>query len=527
MTSKSLRRAGTVSIACEGTKARAHPSPERQWLSHVIRVTAIIAIGAVLVRLAYACFMQGSFPFDIVYESPNLATIRLLQAGHPVYSPATYDRPPFVITIYPPLYHALIAALPQSASNPFLTGRIVAACSMLGLTGLFFLIGDPPRTRWWPSLAAGLFFGVRPIVSNTAFLRHDPLALFFAAAATLVISKKLSMRTVVFAALLASAAALTKQSFLTCGFACTVFLLAHDPRKGAVFIATLSSLVATGFAASALLLGTWEGVWFSWLVAPRNPLVPAHLVNNALALLQQPTFVVLAALALGSLGMRISKRGCAVLRESTFAIYLLVAVPAAIITSSKDGAAVNSYFEFIVAAILWTIHDCRDLPGRGSHDWRVLAGVGVACLAMITELLLATPTDYCMVGPRRQMAVNFHLQLAARQLQGVPIDRGKVLNLTEDGWATFTIGNTAHVNDPLLYTILYENNLLSVEPLCAAIRRREYDLILLPKGDPPKWLDRVPWGQVLDAVAESYFRRSVPDRAEEAAGVLAYLIPKR
>jgi len=345
--------------------------------------------------------------------------------------------------------------------------------------------------------------------------------------AILLLSRRRDPAAVVIAALTAAAAAATKQSFLTYGAACLFFMSLCDRRLAALFAATCAAAIATATVACVHWLGDAHGVWFSWLVAPRNPFVPEHFVANATALLRQPTFVAVMLLALGTLARALASQPLRTLRETPFAAHLLVAFPAALVTSAKDGAAVNSYFEFIVAAIFWTLHAAGGAACPTAWRSRSAACVAAASLAMVGELAMANPVEFCMARPQRAKAVGFHLQLAARQLAGVEFDRGKALNLTEDGWATYAIGSDAHMNDPLLYTILYETGSLSVEPLLAALKERRFDLVLLPRGDPPKWLAREPWNAVLDTLAERYQMHRVADPANDAVGVLAYMIPKQ
>jgi hypothetical protein len=93
----------------------------------IVLASSAIAL-AFLVRLSTVTARQLWFPYDLVFESPNPTSIELVRAGENPYDPAIYAAPPFLLTMYTPLYHYLVAAHPE---NPFLTGRWVACISML------------------------------------------------------------------------------------------------------------------------------------------------------------------------------------------------------------------------------------------------------------------------------------------------------------------------------------------------------------------------------------------------------------
>ena len=60
---------------------------------------------AALWRVQTVVRWQLNSPFDLVFEGPNLATIQALGQGVNVYHPDFFNAPPFVFTLYTPLYH--------------------------------------------------------------------------------------------------------------------------------------------------------------------------------------------------------------------------------------------------------------------------------------------------------------------------------------------------------------------------------------------------------------------------------------
>jgi hypothetical protein len=108
-------------------------------------------------RLVTIVHYQLGVPFDLIYESPNLSTIKLIQSGKNIYSPNVYAIPPFYITIYTPLYHYLVALGPTNTLNPFLFGRLIGMIFMFGSAFVLFLI-RPGKEILFSIIAFAVFF---------------------------------------------------------------------------------------------------------------------------------------------------------------------------------------------------------------------------------------------------------------------------------------------------------------------------------------------------------------------------------
>ena len=72
------------------------------------RMLAAIIVVVALARFARASIYGLASPVDVEYDTPNLFTIRAIQAGRNVYAPEFYLAPPFGLTIYTPLYHYIV-----------------------------------------------------------------------------------------------------------------------------------------------------------------------------------------------------------------------------------------------------------------------------------------------------------------------------------------------------------------------------------------------------------------------------------
>ena len=123
----------------------------------IILISLTITIFSVY-RIILVAKDQLPTPFDLGYESPQLCTISAIQKGHNIYDPDIYNDLPFILTMYTPAYHYLVAILPQHPNNRFFTGRIVSMVFMV-LASLCLLF--PWRLRQnltFSILAIGCFF---------------------------------------------------------------------------------------------------------------------------------------------------------------------------------------------------------------------------------------------------------------------------------------------------------------------------------------------------------------------------------
>jgi hypothetical protein len=105
------------------------------------RLVLIVSLAIAIIsasRMFFVAKDQLSAPFDIAYESPQLCTIRAIQRGENIYNPVMYNELPFILTMYTPAYHYLVASLPEDPSNRFFTGRMVAMVFMISASFCLF-----------------------------------------------------------------------------------------------------------------------------------------------------------------------------------------------------------------------------------------------------------------------------------------------------------------------------------------------------------------------------------------------------
>jgi len=476
------------------------PVPRRAaWIDRLVLIAALVVLASGLWRMQTVVRWQLNAPFDLVFESPNLATIKALDRGINVYHPDYFNAPPFVFTLYTPLYHWICAALPSHPSNPFWTGRLVA----LGFL-TFTLAGV-----WWATrarhsslalLTMGLFLLLHPVTGNAAFLKNDSTALFFSVLALLLVRHgERSHRHLLGAAFCCVLAIAAKQVYVSASAACLLFLaLQHRPaawRFGLYYLL----FAATG---AVVAQGWWgSGFWFCVLNAPRMPFDAVQFSSQWGLMLRQPVFVVLMGswLWLVLAGLRQGRKADWMIHP--FFFHFLFAGAVLLLTVGKPGSSTNYFIEPSLAAVLSLGTIALSLPKR---PWGRPALAVLCVMATFWELASARTRDYAFADPpflswRQQ----FHDALVADAHALAPEARPlRVLNLATASTFYDWPGETS-VNDPFLYSLLWKHGVLDPKPLQQLLGARAYDLVVFRNGAAPG-LEANGLGQIMVTLQEGY-----------------------
>jgi len=462
-------------------------------------------LGWVLLALAGARFAvvvagQLAWPLDLEFETLQLRTVRVIESGRNPYGAETYADLPFVFSVYTPLYHLLVAALPEVAGRPFLVGRLVALGAMLLVAGSLFLV-DGRRTR--PGLAAfacGWLLLLWPVAGHSAYMRQEPLGLLASSAAVLLLARG-GTRAAAGAAVCSLLALGFKQSCLAPLLAGLLYLsLARRLAELRVFLAVLA-----GLGGAAALVATWvwgRGFWFCTTAGTVDAWSGAQLAHAWAEMARQPAFVALLAAAVLVAALA-ARRGAAALRDSPYPAFALVSLLLLLASVGKAGSHILYFFDLILALPMWLVFEL----GRASPLPRPAALAGLLVLALAVHdvattgrrrNILAWPDP--VTEPGLEYAEHARAGLAERGLEH-PL----VLNLGPLR-AVGSITDDFCVNDALLYDRLFRTGRLSPEPLLAAVRRRAFDLVLIASKQPvppPAGADD-PMSRVVAAVDEEY-----------------------
>ena len=457
----------------------------RAQRAFLVLAAAVAALA--LLRLGGVVADQLAWPWDIGTETSQLCSIRVLERGQPLYDPSTYAADPFVLTMYTPLYPALVAAAPAAPGRPFLPGRLVAMGAMLAATGAVIAVGRR-RGRLGPAvLAFGWFFLLWPALVHTAYLRCDSLALALSAWAVVCVGRG-GARATVLGAVLAAAAVAAKQSYVAAALAAFAWLLLVDRRRAGLFAAVCGGLLAAGALAATLAWG--QGFWFSTVVAPSVGAftgLPSAVVDAV----RQPAFVLLVALSLWADTLVLRRDGAAALRRSPFGLYALATMAVLLLTVFKAGANELYLLEFVLAHLLWLV----SLNGRESPIFgRAAAGVAAVLLALVAAVEVATPAAQWErrahgAGSLEDRRAYYEAARAGLAARGVTGGRVLALGAQQDALG---IADDVCLNDAFLYSLLWSRGLLDPQALVDAIRRRAFDVVLLPGTLPLRPSEEAP-----------------------------------
>jgi len=476
-----------------------------------ISLLSLLLFAAAAARMTVVSYGQLLEPYDLVYESPNLRTIEMLATGRPIYSAEVYDAIPFVFTMYPPLYHALVASLPSASANPFFTGRLVGCIAMLGAAATLALVGGRaglPSTL----LCIACLWLFHPFTHLTAFLKPDSLGLFLSTTAVVVAAKWTGRRAAVASAVLATLAIWAKHSSLAAALACmcVFWIRGGSARRWFVVAATLLALLSWAIAATA-----WGGGLIWCLRASVSlPVFQEQAVAVWLAAARQPLFMVLIATTHAAVVLYVWRTG---IRgwHTPYPWYLLWADAVMAVGLGKPGSSVNYFFEPLLAGGIGFVATYRWLPV--SAGWLLSAALLAAggwesvtgdARNYDLRLLGCPPADRTaqMAWLRGQ-----HAAAEARRHTVVAATNSapRLLNLCDGGFGSDLPGEIS-LNDPYLYGALYVVGRLDPCSLIRRIDAAAFDAILLPpEHDPHRQRSSPALTALYDAVHRNYAPRAL------------------
>ncbi len=461
----------------------------------------LVIVCLFMLRLFGVVNDQLQAPFDLVFESPNLATIKIIQAGKNPYSPDIYARNPFVITLYTPLYHYVTALFPVPKANPFFYGRIVAMISMF--LSAFTLLGVNKKNQipLLPFIAMGVFFSFWDVINNTAFLKNDPMALFFSALAVVGVHHSRSRRGLILTAFFCVCALTAKQSYLSASLTCTVYLLLSNRRHFLTFFAALC-LLATAFILTTVF--KWgSGFWFSTVFALGQDISAGYVLHLIGHVAQQPLAWFLTAMSLLSTIIAFRRKLWRVFRESPYFIYLLISLGILFATAGKRGASGNYFFEFYLSQLMWIVFVFGNLadPSRKRLFLPIITAAFVLCSGL--EFHLAEQSDYSYANKRSIPVVKAYYRQMNQQIGRLGIAEPKILNPFTHVHA-YSISDRLYLNDPFQYNLLWQQGLLDYEPLLKNIREGFFDIIMLPSDKTRLARIRGPRRIIVDEIMNRY-----------------------
>jgi len=477
------RRSTTTAPPAGPQRAPLRRSSASRAVHVIVLVLAALIALFFLGRLANVTYRQLLCPYDLLYESPALSTMHVIRAGMNPYAPSTYAQPPFVITLYTPLYHYLVAALPQWPGNPWLVGRLVTLIATALAAALLVVIGYR-RVPWLVSLALlAIYLAFWPVSPNAVFLKNDSLALLLGGAAVVLLYRGAGRRwAMILAGVLCVMAVAAKQSYIASTLACLVYLLLSNRRMLGWF--AISATVA-GLAFLLIITLVWgNGFWFSTIGALRHPISFSWGSDQFIRLFQQPLSWAALSLPLVLLWRMARSQPASRLIESPFLIYLGCALLIVLLTIWNTGSGSNYFMEPLLAAFMWIVYALGSLDFPNATDrttWAALI-VLVACCA--AEPLVAQQTDYTFADDQKANVARALNPLLRQDVRALGYTDPLILNLTSHVF-TYVLGGRPVLSDPYGYLLMWSGGTLDLNPMLQSITDHTYDIIVLPST----WLD--------------------------------------
>lgn len=485
---------------------------------------------AFTLRFAAVSIAQLDAPFDLLYETPSYATVEIIASGRNPYSPSIYGEPPFVLTMYTPAYHHLVAALPASEGNVFRTARLVSLGAMI-LAAMTLLFASGER-RWWVGLVGvGLFFAMWAVSQWGAYVKNDSLALAFSALGVAAVHASRGRAwLLVLAALFCALAITSKQSFVAASLAGAVFLFLRDRRDFAVFAAS-GAAFGVGFVLFAML--HWgPGFWFSTLSATGQDISWSHALLVLSISGPKGLLAAVFCVAVGLAVLQWRRGGVQLLGRSPFFLYALFACLICVATVGKLGASANYLIEPWLALLMWTAFALRSADGKALERPAALAALLVLVSASAFDLATARDSDYSCFDARVDEERERVYADLRREVKALGMENPSVLSffiwdvrrgLPIFGQSkTYQVTDHVNLNDTLLYKLLWESGALDVRALASAIERQSFDLIIRPKDLRPSMRGGrlLPIYQTLMTSMRSSYRHASSGQAHH------YLVPR-
>lgn len=443
----------------------------------LIALTVFFIAALFLSRLFIVSKDQLIAPFDLVFETPNLSTIKLIKDGENPYNPEIYSKPPFLITIYTPLYHYIAATLPINEQNPFLYGRILSLLSMLAAASALFLIPREKNFLIFSLLGFSLYFSIWPVISNTAFLKNDSLALFFSVYAIVIIYRFNSSLSIAWASLFCVLAVLSKQSYVSATITCCIYLFLSNRTQFLIFLTSISILAAIVVLIAAIFWGT--GFWFSTVSALQHPISLQQGISLWRQMFSQPSFWAINILFLLTFIPYLKENIQKIIQESPFFVYSGVAFLILIMTMGKIGSSTNYFFEFILSQLMWiTFILHKQLKPFNTKPF-IVFGMIILSTVSIFDVYSAKRRNYSFIDQSTMRQQNIKISRMKESVDSLNIHSPLIMDLFRHNYV-FSLSNNISLNDPFLYRLLWRKGIMDFHPFLDSIKHQLFDIIMFP-----------------------------------------------
>ena len=432
----------------------------------------LLLIGALL--FAAVSWRMLAYPHEVVVSEGAVGLgVRSILDEAPLYENARFEREPFVVLHYTPVYYLIAAPLMAMTKAPFAAGRAVSIVFTLGVALAALAIAMRlTGSRGAGITAALLWLSFYQVVFWGTAQRVDAPAICFEVVGLAIAVVERGKNRTPWAALpMFVLAWATKQVMVVGLVAVTIDLIVRDRRRGLRFAAAGVACLSAGFVLLSLgTHGAFQRATFSGTVsAHADP--PWVIFSNAELFFGSPWNMLLFVLAGGAAYWR---------RDLLLGLYLGLGLVFAIAT---DANFPRFFPPMAAMAILvpLLLHDAASRPTIRRALLATLVFFGGAHLlyemrSLVKERIVNLRPD----GPRLVVAN----ELAAMTPASATI-------LAQDLGMVLSAQRTPAIADPLVMSILAGNGAWDPRILAAGIEERRYDAIVLNR--PVASIDDTEW----------------------------------
>jgi len=448
-----------------------------RWAGTVFSTLALVCASVCIVDAVNAL----RAPVQLDYEEGSIlnAGLRIVQGLTPYPDPHSW---PVVLNPYGPIPYLLVAALVKTFGVSFTAPRVaIVLCGVAVAALLLILLRHFGCGGYTAAGFAALFLCVPVIRDWIVLLRVDLIGLALVLAGLCVFflaSDRWFMATAFFVAAL-----FVKYTFLAAPATCALLLVTKKEWKRLGLMAgTGAGLALVGFVTAQ----AWSGGVFAFHMFQTHP-DPFRLSSYFEELVDLFWDIpVLCGLAvLGLLGDAWRRR------LSPTGLYLLMSLVGAL-TRGKQGSNSNHIFEVAAAVCL-----CAGVTWKLVAAWLKTKGA-----ALVSPLLLS--------GLAAALLASFSLKLrnvdssGCRDAYAYLQTKGNRV-LSENVGVLLLSGKSVLLSNPYIYAQLVTRAGWSDEPLRERLRRREFDVVILPDREEGTFAPSERWTQgVLSDIQQNY-----------------------
>jgi hypothetical protein len=196
-------------------------------------------------------------------------------------------------------------------------------------------------------------------------------------------------------------------------------------------------------------------------------------------MLRQPMFLFLLILTVLSIWVSVKRHGEKLLRDSPYLIYVHVSGTNLFLTVGKTGSSTNYFFEFLIAQLMWAVY----AAGKNFLNYARKPLVSILLLAFIffsgVDIGCSKRFNYSFVDEAIIAQRNSYYKKVKDDIKSLGLSNPSILNLFTH-MHTYSITDTAYLNDPYLYMLLFQDGVLDSTPLAQCISDSYFDVIMLP-----------------------------------------------